>query len=383
MASSTEFDYYEFLGVARDASGDQIKSAYRKAALRWHPDRNPDNKHEAEENFRRASESYSVLSDAQKRSVYDRFGHAGLGNRGFESTGFNSTVFEEFQDILGDLFGVDDAFFGGARRGAGKRGARGQRGADLRYDMALSFEDAATGVTTKVRLTRRENCETCHGIGAKPGSGMSTCRTCGGRGQMAYQQGFFSITRTCPACQGTGQVIKEACPSCRGLGRVERERLLEVGVPAGVDAGTRLRMPGQGEPGTNGGPAGDLYIFLDVKEHPFFERRGSDLYCTIPVSFPQAALGATIKMPTLKGEEDFEIPEGTQSGQIFRQKGKGLPNPHGGKGDLYVSVRIVTPSKVSREQRKMIEQLAPLLNVENQPAERSSSFFDKVKDIFG
>jgi molecular chaperone DnaJ len=382
MASSTEFEYYEFLGVARDASGDQIKSAYRKAALKWHPDRNPENKQEAEENFRRASESYSVLSDAQKRSVYDRFGRAGLGNRGFESSGFNSTVFEEFQDILGDLFGVDDAFFGGARRG-GKRGARGQRGADLRYDMALSFEDAATGVTTTVRLTRRENCETCHGTGAKSGSGMSACKTCGGRGQMSYQQGFFSITRTCPACQGAGQVIKEACVSCRGQGRVERERILEVGVPAGVDAGTRLRMPGQGEPGVNGGPAGDLYIFLDVKEHPFFERRGADLYCTIPVSFPQAALGATIKMPTLKDEEDFEVPEGTQSGQIFRQKGKGLPNPHGGKGDLYVSVRIVTPSRVSREQRKLLDQLSPLLKVGNQPVERSSSFFDKVKDIFG
>jgi len=383
MASSAEFDYYEFLGVARDASGDQIKSAYRKAALKWHPDRNPDNKHEAEENFRRSSEAYSVLSDAQKRSIYDRFGRAGLGNRGFESTGFNSTVFEEFQDILGDLFGVDDAFFGGARRGSGKRGARGQRGADLRYDMALSFEDAATGVTTQVRLTRRENCETCQGTGAKAGSGMSACRTCGGRGQMSYQQGFFSITRTCPACQGSGQVIREACAACRGQGRVERERVLEVGVPAGVDSGTRLRMPGQGEPGTNGGPPGDLYIFLEVKEHPFFERRGADLYCTIPVSFPQAALGATIKMPTLKGEEDFEIPEGTQSGQIFRQKGKGLPNPHGGKGDLYVSVRIVTPSKLSREQRKLLEQLSPLLKVENKPAEQNSSFFDKVKDIFG
>src|SRR6202142_2713832 len=360
MASSTEFDYYEFLGIARDASSDQIKSAYRKAALKWHPDRNPENKPAAEENFRRASAAYSVLSDAQKRSIYDRFGHAGLSNRGFESTGFNSSVFEEFQDILGDLFGVEDAFFGGARR-RGKRGSRGQRGADLRYDMALSFEDAAAGVTTKVRLTRRENCETCQGTGAKAGSGMSTCRTCGGRGQMAYQQGFFSITRTCPACQGSGQVIREACATCRGQGRIERERVLEVGVPAGVDSGTRLRMPGQGETGTNGGPAGDLYIFLEVKEHPFFERRGADLYCTIPVSFPQAALGTTIKVPKLKGEEEFEIPEGTQSGQIFRQKGKGLPNPHGGKGDLYVSVRIVTPSKVSREQRKMLEQLAPLL----------------------
>jgi molecular chaperone DnaJ len=382
MASSTEFDFYEVLGVERDASGDQIKSAYRKAALKWHPDRNPENKQEAEDNFRKASEAYTILSDAQKRSVYDRFGHAGLGSRGGFDSGFNATVFEEFQDILGDLFGVDDVF-GGGRGGRGRRSPRGQRGADLRYDMSLSFEDAAAGVTSQIHLSRRENCEGCGGTGAKPGTGLSACKTCGGRGQMAYQQGFFSITRTCPACQGTGQVIRDACVSCRGVGRIERQRTLEVGVPAGVDSGTRLRMPGQGEPGTNGGPAGDLYIFLEVKEHPFFERRGSDLYCTIPVSFPQAALGTSVKVPTLKGYEDFEIPEGTQSGQIFRQKSKGLPNPHGGKGDLYVSVRVVTPSKVSRDQRKLIEQLDQSLKVENKPVERSSTFFDKVKDIFG
>jgi len=373
-------DYYEILGVARDAAADQMKPAYRKAALRWHPDRNPDNKEEAERNFRLASEAYSVLSDPQKRSIYDRFGHAGLGSRGFESGGFNPSIFEEFQDILGDLFGFDEAFGGGRRRG---RGAKGQRGADLRYDMALSFEDAATGVTSQIRISRHEACETCHGTGAKSGSGMAACRTCGGRGQMSYQQGFFSITRTCPACQGSGQVIREACATCRGQGRIERERVLEVGIPAGVDTGTRLRMPGQGEPGTNGGPSGDLYIFLEVKEHPFFERRGSDLFCTIPVSFPQAALGTTIKIPTLHGENDLEIPEGTQSGQIFRQKGKGLPNPQGGRGDLYVSIGVVVPSKTSREQRRLLEQLGQSLKVENKPAERSSRFFDKVKDIFG
>ncbi|HVB56807.1 MAG TPA: molecular chaperone DnaJ [Candidatus Acidoferrales bacterium] len=380
MASSKQQDYYELLGVARDASSDQIKSAYRKAAMRWHPDRNPESKQDAEENFRQASEAYSVLSDSQKRSVYDRFGHAGLGNRGFESTGFNSTIFEEFQDVLGDLFGFEDVFGGGKRGG---RGSRGQRGADLRYDMSLSFEEAATGITTQVHISRHENCAACGGTGAKSGTGMSVCRTCGGRGQMAYQQGFFSITRTCPACQGAGKVIREACTSCRGQGRMARERTLEVGVPAGVDSGTRLRMPGQGEPGTNGGPAGDLYIFLEVKEHSFFERRGSDLYCTIPVSFPQAALGATIQAPTLKGQENLEIPEGTQSGQVFRQKGKGLPNPHGGRGDLYVSVRVMTPPKMSREQRRLLEQLGQSMKVENKPDERSSSFFDKVKDIFG
>jgi len=380
MTAETQRDYYEILGVARDASADQIKSAYRKAALQWHPDRNPEKKKEAEENFRRATEAYSILSDAQKRSVYDRFGHAGLGKGGFEAGGFNATVFEEFQDIF-EQFGFQDLFGGGRRRGA--RGTRGQRGADLRYDMSLSFEDAASGVTTKIRMSRRETCEACHGTGAKPGSGMAACQTCGGRGQMSYQQGFFSITRTCPSCQGAGQMVREACVPCRGQGRIERERTLEVGIPAGVDSGTRVRMTGQGEPGANGGPAGDLYIFIEVKEHPFFERRGADLYCTIPVSFSQAVLGAKIKIPTMRGEEEFAIPEGTQSGQIFRQKGKGLADPHGGKGDLYVSIRVVTPSKVSREQRRVLEQLGESMKVENKPAERSSGFFDKMKDIFG
>ena len=381
MATGTKRDYYEILGVAREASAEQIKSAYRKAALQWHPDRNPEKKEEAEHKFREASEAYSVLSDPQKRPIYDRLGHAGLGNRGFDpGSGFNATIFEEFQDIFGDLFGFEEVLGGGRRRG---RGQRGQRGADLRYDMSLSFEDAAAGVNTKIRVTRLENCESCKGTGAKPGSGMATCKTCGGRGQMSYSQGFFSITRTCPACQGVGQVIREACATCRGQGRIERERTLEVGIPAGVDSGTRLRMSGQGEPGTNGGPAGDLYIFLEVKEHSIFERRGADLLCTIPISVAQASLGDMIKIPTLKGEEDLEIPEGTQSGQIFRKKGKGLPNPHGGRGDLYVNIHVVIPSKVSKEQRRLLEQLGQSMRVENKPEERSSSFFDKVKDIFG
>ncbi|MGH7838807.1 MAG: molecular chaperone DnaJ, partial [Candidatus Binataceae bacterium] len=259
----------------------------------------------------------------------------------------------------------------------------GQRGADLRYDMSLTFEEAAAGVTTKIRISRHENCEACKGTGAKPGTGMSACQTCGGRGQMTYQQGFFAITRTCPACQGSGQVIRDACAACRGQGRLERDRTLEVGIPAGVDSGTRLRMTGHGEPGTHGGPPGDLYIFLEVKEHAFFERRGADLNCTVPVSITQATLGAKIRIPTLQGEEELEIPEGTQSGQIFRKKGKGMPNPHGGRGDLYVVIRVVIPSKVSREQRRVLEQLGQSLKVENKPVERSSTFFDKVKDIFG
>jgi molecular chaperone DnaJ len=381
MATNNQEDYYEVLSVSRDASADQIKSAYRKAALKYHPDRNPENKKEAEEQFRRATEAYSVLSDPQKRSIYDRFGHAGLGNRGFDPhAGVNASIFEEFQDIFGDLFGFEDFFGGGRRRG---RSQRGQRGADLRYDLTLSFDEAAAGVTTKIHISRHENCEACHGTGAKPGTGMAACRTCGGRGQMVYQQGFFSITRTCPACQGVGQVVKEACASCRGQGRIERERTLEVPVPAGVDTGTRLRLAGQGEPGTNGGPSGDLYVFLEVKEHPFFERRGADVYCTIPVSISQAALGATIRVPTLRGDEELQIPEGTQSGQIFRLKGKGLPNPQGGRGELYVVIRVDIPSKVSRELRRLLEQLGQSLKVENKPVERSSSFFDKVKDIFG
>ncbi len=381
MAPSSKRDYYEVLGVARDAAADQIKSAYRKAAMQYHPDRNPGKKDEAEHKFRESTEAYSVLSDPQKRETYDRFGHAGLSSRGFDpASGFNATIFEEFSDIFGDIFGFEDVFGGGRRR---SRGQRGQRGADLRYDMSLSFEDAATGVNTKIRVSRMESCESCKGTGAKPGSGLSACTTCGGRGQMSYSQGFFSITRTCPACQGAGQVIREACAECRGQGRIQRERSLEVGVPAGVDSGTRLRIAGQGEPGANGGPAGDLYIFLEVKEHPIFERRGADLFCTIPVSITQASLGATIRVPALKGDENLEIPEGTQSGQIFRLKGKGLPNPHGGRGDLYVNIRVVIPSRVSKEQRRILEQLGQTLKVENKPAERSSSFFDKVKDIFG
>lgn len=382
MSPQAELDYYEVLTVSRDATGDQIKSAYRKAALKWHPDRNPENKKEAEEKFRQCSDAYSVLSDPQKRAIYDRYGHAGLKSQGFGGGGgFNETIFEEFQDILGDFFGFEGAFGGNrSRRG---RAQRGQRGADLRYDLSLTFEEAAAGVTSKITLDRFETCDLCKGTGAKAGTGMVTCRTCGGRGQMQYQQGFFAISRTCPACQGAGQVVREACERCRGQGKTQRERTLEVGVPAGVDSGTRLRMAGQGEPGTNGGPAGDLYIFLEVKEHAVFERRGADLYCTVPVSFPQAALGAKIKIPTLSGDEDLDIPEGTQSGQLFRKKSKGLPNPHGGRGDLYVNVRVVVPTKLSRENKRALEQLGQTLKVDNKPAERSSSFFDKVKDIFG
>jgi molecular chaperone DnaJ len=380
MAKANQRDFYEVLSVSKTATVEEIKASYRKAALKWHPDRNPDNKQEAETKFRECTEAYSVLSDSEKRQIYDTYGHAGLSQAG-GGVDFNGTVFQDFHDIFGDFFGFEDLFGGGS----GRRGrTRAQRGADLRYDMTLTFEEAASGVSTKIKLPKQELCASCHGTGAKAGTGASACQTCGGRGQLAYQQGFFTITRTCPSCQGAGQIIKERCPDCRGQGRLERDKTIDLRVPAGVDSGTRLRVPGEGEAGVNSGPSGDLYVVLDVKEHPFFERRGADLYCTIPVSIAQAALGAELSVPGLSGEEQLRVPEGTQSGAVFRVKGHGLPDPRGGgKGDLYYHVRVLTPSKLNREQRKLMEQLGATLAVENKPAERGSSFFDKVKDIFG
>lgn len=378
MAKGNQRDYYEVLGVAKTAAAEEIKSAYRQSALKWHPDRSPANKEEAEIKFRECTEAYSVLSDPQKKQVYDTYGHAGLSSAA-GGAGFDGTVFQDFHEIFGDFFGFDDVFSGG-RRGR----TRAQRGADLRYDMTLTFEEASGGVTTKIKLPRQEYCESCNGTGAKKGSGVAACQTCGGRGQLAYQQGFFTITRTCPACQGAGQIIRERCPDCHGQGRLEREKIIELRIPPGVDTGTRLRVTGEGEPGPNGGPTGDLYVVLEVKEHPFFERRGADLYCTIPLSLAQAALGTELQVPGLAGEEKLKIPEGTQSGAVFRIKGKGLADPRGGgKGDLYYHVRVMTPTKLTREQRKLLEQLGASLKVENKPAERGSTLFDKVKDIFG
>jgi len=378
MARSTQKDFYEVLNVKREATIEEIKASYRQNALKWHPDRNPVNKEEAEIKFRECTEAYSVLSDPQKRQIYDTYGHEGLRGSNV-GTDFNSSVFQDFHDIFGDFFGFEDLFSGG-RRGRG----RNQRGADLRYDMTLTFEEAASGVNTKVKLPKQEFCSACNGTGAKKGTGVTACQTCGGRGQMAYQQGFFTITRTCPACQGAGQIIRERCLECRGNGRVEREKIIELRIPPGVDSGTRLRVTGEGEQGPNGGPPGDLYVVLDVKEHQFFERRGADLYCTIPLSVAQAALGTELQVPGLGGEEKLKIPEGTQSDAVFRLKGKGLPDPRGGgKGDLYYHVRVLTPTKLTREQRKLMEQLGASLKVENKPADRNSSIFEKVKDIFG
>jgi len=380
MAKANQKDFYEVLGIQRTAAAEEIKAAYRKAALKWHPDRNPQNKQEAEVKFRECTEAYSVLSDGQKRQIYDTYGHAGLSGVGASSASDFNTVFQDFHDIFGDFFGFEDILSGGQRSGR----SRSQRGADLRYDMTLTFEEAAAGVATKIKVPRQEYCEACNGTGAKKGTGVVACQSCAGRGQVAYQQGFFTITRTGPPGQGAGQIVRERCAECRGQGRIERERTIELRIPPGVDTGTRLRVNGEGEPGSNKGPAGDLYVVLDVKEHPFFERRGADLYCTIPVSIAQAALGTELQVPGLGGEEKLKIPEGTQSDAVFRIKGKGLADPRGGgRGDLYYHVRVMTPTKLTREQRKLLEQLGASIQVENKPADRNSSLFDKVKDIFG
>jgi molecular chaperone DnaJ len=382
MAKSQQRDYYEILSVTKTASIEEIKSSYRKAALKWHPDRSPENKEEAEHRFRECTEAYSVLSDTQKRQIYDTYGHEGLAGVGTQPD-FNGTVFQDFHDIFGEFFGFEDLFGagGGRKRGGGRRV---QRGADLRYDMTLTFDEAASGITTKIRVPRQEYCESCNGTGAKKGAGIVACQACGGRGQIIYQQGFFTINRTCPSCQGAGQIVKERCVDCKGQGRVDRERTIELRIPPGVDTGTRLRVQGEGEPGPNGGPAGDLYVVLEVKEHSFFERRGADLYCTIPLSIAQASLGTELPVPGLTTEERLKIPEGTQSGAVFRIKGKGLADPHGGgRGDLYYHVRVLTPTKLTREQRKIMEQLDATLKVDNKPADRNSTLFDKVKDIFG
>jgi molecular chaperone DnaJ len=380
MPRSQQRDYYEILSVGKTAAIEEIKSSYRKSAMQWHPDRNPENKQEAEIRFRECTEAYTILSDPKKRQIYDTYGHAGLAGVASQPD-FNGTVFQDFHDIFGEFFGFEDLFGGGGRRGGR---SRSQRGADLRYDMTLTFEEAATGVNTKIRVPRQEYCESCNGTGAKNGSGVAACQTCGGRGQLVYQQGFFTINRTCPACQGAGQIVKERCPDCRGQGRIDRERTIELRIPPGVDKGTRLRVQGEGEPGPNGGAAGDLYVVLDVKEHSFFERRGADLYCTIPLSIAQAALGTELQVPGLNGEERLKVPEGTQSGAVFRVKGKGLADPHGGgRGDLYYHVRVLIPTKLTREQKKLLEQLHSTLKVDNKPADRGSSLYDKVKDILG
>ena len=376
LATNAKRDYYEVLGITREASEQEIKSAYRKLAMQHHPDRNPGDA-AAEERFKEASEAYSVLADAQKRAQYDRFGHAGLSGAG--GFGFDADViFRDFGDIFGDFFGFGDIF----GTGGGRRRSRAQRGADLRADLTLEFEEAVFGAKSSVKYRRQEVCEECRGTGAGAGKAPSTCSTCGGRGQVRYQQGFFSVSRTCPACHGAGAVITDPCSRCKGQGLLSRERVQEVKVPAGVEDGTRMRYSELGDAGVHGGSPGDLYVVLHVKEHQFFLREGKDLYCVLPVSFPQAALGAEVTVPTLDGEHLLKIPEGTQSGKELRIRGKGVPVLNGhGKGDLVVRVVVQTPTRLTKRERELLQELGGITRVDNQP--ERPGLLSKVKDIFG
>jgi molecular chaperone DnaJ len=378
-------DYYEVLGIARTATEQDIKSAYRKLALKHHPDRNPDDK-AAEEKFKEAAEAYAILADREKRGLYDRFGHAGVSSAA-GGAGFDPTIFADFGDILGglgDIFGFGDVF-GGRRRGGP------QRGADLRYDLEIEFDDSARGVETAIQIPREETCQTCQGSGAAPGSKPETCPQCKGHGQLRYQQGFFTVSRPCGQCRGTGRFIPKPCTTCKGAGRVTRERKLTVKIPAGIATGMRLRLSGEGEHGSAGAPAGDLYVVIQVKNHPFFVRDGDHLFCEIPVSFPTLVLGGEIQVPTLNGTESLSIPERTQPGSRFRVRGKGMPNVGGrGRGDLFVAVAAAVPKKLTKEQKALIEQLGQVLpNPKVDPSvappsiDEDRPFFDRVKDIFG
>ena len=372
---SSKRDYYEVLGVRRDASEQELKQAYRRLAIKYHPDKNPGNK-EAEEQFKEIAEAYQVLSTPDLRARYDRFGHAGISASAGAGAGYGGQGFPGFEDIF-DMFGFGDIF---GQRGGGRR-AGPRRGSDLRYDIEIKLEEAAEGLKTKIRVPRLESCETCKGSGAAEGSEPTRCTTCAGAGQVRYQQGFFSVSRTCSTCRGTGKVIRNHCRDCRGEGRVERDKILEIKIPAGVDTGSRLRITGEGEAGEMGAPRGDLYVIVHVKEHEFFDRREANLYCSLPVSFTQAALGAEVRVPTLDGEETLRIPEGTQSGTTFRIKGRGMPLLTGrGRGDLFVSAAVITPTGLSREQRGLLEELAKLESADGQEQDRG--IIDKVKDIF-
>jgi molecular chaperone DnaJ len=377
LATNAKRDYYEVLSVERTASEQEIKSAYRKLAMQYHPDRNPGNPH-AEEKFKEATEAYGVLMDSSKRAQYDRFGHQGVNFGGAGAEGF---PFQDLHDIFGDLFGIGDIFGVGTGAGGSRRRGRAQQGNDIRYDLTLEFEEAVFGKTTEIKVRTYAGCEACKGSGSEPGHSETSCSACGGRGQLRFQQGFFSVSRTCTRCGGSGTTISHPCASCRGQGRVVREKNITVKVPPGVEHGTKILFTGEGEAGINGGPAGDLYVVLSVKEHAFFERHGTDLYCVIPISFPQAALGADIVVPTLDGEHKLNIPAGTQSGATLRIKNKGVPVLRGGgRGDLYVQARVQTPAKLTKTQKEMLHLLAETMQVENKPERKT--LFSKVKDIF-
>lgn len=365
-------DFYEVLGVSRDASDQDLKSAYRKLALKYHPDRNPGD-HASEEKFKQASEAYQVLSDADKRAAYDRFGHAGAAGQGFGGP-FGGAV--DISEIFGDLFG--EMFTMG---GTAQRGTRQQRGDDLRFDLTIDFEDAIFGNETEVKIRRLETCGTCNGRGSASGRGPTTCGQCQGRGQIRYQQGFFSVARTCGACGGTGQVIGDPCVTCRGETRVTKELKLNVKVPPGVEDGTRIRYAGEGNAGRAAGPRGDLYVVLSIRPHDLFERDGHNLHCVIPISFPQAAMGAEIEIPGIDGPVNLKVPEGTQSGRELRVRGRGVPFLNDkGNGDLIVKVIVQIPRKLTRAQRELVAKLAESMNVDNRPA--SPSLMEKMKDLF-
>lgn len=369
-------DYYEVLGINRDAGADDIKKAYRKLAMKHHPDRNPDSK-EADGKFKELSEAYEVLSDPQKKAAYDRYGHAGveqsMGGGGPGAQGFDGFA-DAFSDIFGDIFG------------GGGRGGRSNvyRGADLRYNLEISLEEAARGSEKTIRIPTVEECDTCHGSGAKPGTQPQTCSTCGGAGQVRIQQGFFSIQQTCPKCHGTGRIIPDPCSSCGGAGRVKSHKTLEVKIPAGIDEGMRLRHAGHGEPGVNGGPPGDLYVEIRIRAHAVFKRDGDDLHCEMPISFTTAALGGEIEIPTLDGMARLKIPAETQSGRAFRLRGKGIRNVRShSHGDLMCHVVVETPVKLTERQKELLREFEEVSssNVDRHNP-KAKSWMDKVKDFF-
>jgi molecular chaperone DnaJ len=376
-ANVTKVDFYEVLQVSRDASDQELKTSYRKLAMQYHPDRNPNNP-EAEEQFKVCSEAYQVLSDPEKRAAYDRYGHAAFQGGGPGAGGpFGGA--QGFQGDLGDIFG--DLFGEMFNMGGSRQASRVQRGRDLRYDLTLEFEQAVFGTEQEITIRRQEACDSCGGSGSANGKAPATCSGCGGRGQVRFQQGFFSVAKTCVRCSGTGTTISDPCTTCRGDGLQAKKREILVKVPAGVEQDTRIRYQGEGEGGRFGGPAGDLYVVLSVKAHKFFERDGDDLHCVMPISFPQAALGTELQIETMEGPATIKIPEGTQSGREFRLRSKGVPhlNEHG-KGDLIVEIRVATPSKLNKAQKELLRQLGETMQVENTPTSRS--LFSKMKDMF-
>ncbi|HRA78839.1 MAG TPA: molecular chaperone DnaJ [Burkholderiaceae bacterium] len=369
-------DYYEVLGVAKNATDDELKKAYRKLAMKYHPDRNPDSK-DGEEKFKEVKEAYEMLADPAKREAYDRFGHAGVDpNTGFGG-GAGGQGFGGFADVFGDIFGD---IFGGQRAGGGRSNV--YRGADLRYAMEVSLEQAANGYASEIRVPSWEGCTACNGSGAKPGTKPKVCHGCGGQGAVRVQQGFFSIQQTCPTCHGSGKVIPEPCTSCDGVGRVKKNKTLEVKIPAGIDDGMRIRSAGNGEPGLNGGPPGDLYVEIHVKEHPVFQRDGDDLHCEVPIGITTAALGGKVQIPTLSGRAEIELPEGTQSGKQFRLRGKGIKGIRSSyPGDLYAHVVVETPVRLTDKQKQLLQELeASLKDPKHSP--QTKGWMDKVKDFF-